>query len=73
MLLLIIRAIYIVVCVGAIATFAFNQNSAAPTIVLQNPVLSFFVMLAIVLSILLIDVLIPRKEWRSFLRFTLVS
>lgn len=62
MLLLIIRAIYIVVCVGAIATFAFNQNSAAPTIVQQNPVASFFVMLAFVLSILLIDVLIPRKR-----------
>lgn len=62
MLLLIIRAIYIVVCVGAIATFSFNQNSAAPSFVQQNPIWSFIGMLAIVLSILLVDVLIPRKR-----------
>lgn len=62
MLLLIIRAIYIVVCVGAIAAFSFTQNSGAPSFVEKNPVLSFFMMLSIVLSILLIDVLIPRKR-----------
>lgn len=62
MLLLIIRAIYIVVCVGAIATFAFSQNSGAPSAVDAHPVLAFFLMLSVVLSILLIDVLIPRKR-----------
>lgn len=62
MLLLIIRAIYILVCVSAIATFAFNQNSGAPVIVESHPVASFLVMLAIVLSVLLADILIPRKR-----------
>lgn len=62
MLLLIIRVIYIVVCVGAIATFTLNQNSGAPVVVEQNPVVAFLVMLSLVLSILLIDVLIPRKR-----------
>lgn len=62
MLLLIIRAIYILVCVGAIATFSFNQSSATPSAVDAHPVAAFFVMLSIVLSILLIDVLIPKKR-----------
>ncbi len=62
MLLLIIRAIYILVCVSAIATFAFNQNSGAPEIVEAHPVVSSLLMLAVVLSILLADILIPRKR-----------
>ncbi|WP_417851004.1 PIN/TRAM domain-containing protein [Thalassoglobus sp.] len=62
MLLLIIRAIYILICVGALATFAFTQNSGAPPFVEAHPVASFSVMLLIMLSILLIDVLIPRKR-----------
>lgn len=62
MLLLIIRAIYFIVCVGAIATFAFNQKSGAPEAVDAHPVLSFIFLLLIALSIMLIDVLIPRKR-----------
>ncbi|TWT58478.1 putative PIN and TRAM-domain containing protein precursor [Thalassoglobus neptunius] len=62
MLLLIIRAIYIVICVGALATYTFSQNSNAPEFVVQHPVASFLVMLSIALSILLVDILIPRKR-----------
>lgn len=62
MLLLIIRALYISVSVGAIATFAFSRNVAAPSIVREYPVTSFLVLLACALSVLLVDVLIPRKR-----------
>ena len=62
MLLLIIRALYIVICVGAIATFAFSRESSAPAIVSDHPVLAFGLMLLPTLGILLLDVLIPRKR-----------
>lgn len=62
MLLLIIRAIYTVVCFGAFATFAFNENSNAPAFVDQHPLLSFIGMVAVTLSIMVVDVLIPRKR-----------
>lgn len=62
MLLLVVRAIYIVICVGAIATFTFTRQSGAPEIVEEHPILSFMVMLTITLGILLLDVLIPRKK-----------
>lgn len=62
MLLLIIRALYILICVGAIATFSFSKNVAAPTIVTENPLPAFLVMLLLTMSILMVDVLIPRKR-----------
>lgn len=62
MLLLIIRAMYIVACTGALATFSFSQDAGAPEIVREHPIPAFFAMLTLTLSFLLIDVLIPRKR-----------
>lgn len=62
MLLLVVRAIYIVICVGAIATFTFTRQSGAPEIVEEHPIVAFIIMLTITLGILLLDVLIPRKK-----------
>ncbi|MCA8997439.1 MAG: PIN/TRAM domain-containing protein [Planctomycetaceae bacterium] len=62
MLLLVIRALYIVIAVGALATYCFSQETAAPPFVKEHPVLAFFLLLLIAMSILLVDVLIPRKK-----------
>ncbi len=62
MALLIIRLLYAFVCIGATAAFCFGTNSAAPQVVMQNQVASFFVITAIALSILVVDVLLPRKR-----------
>ncbi|MCA9079268.1 MAG: PIN/TRAM domain-containing protein, partial [Planctomycetaceae bacterium] len=62
MLLLIIRAMYTVIAVGAIATFCFSKESAAPPIVDENPVVAFVLLVVAAMSILLIDVLTPRKR-----------
>ena len=62
MRLLIIRALYTVIAVGAIATFCFAKDSAAPPVVVENPVATFVVLVMGALSILLIDVLTPRKR-----------
>jgi uncharacterized protein YacL len=62
MLLFIIRALYILVSVGAIATFTFSRNVAAPSIVREYPLTSFLLLLLIAMSVLLVDVLIPRKR-----------
>lgn len=62
MLLLIIRALYILVCVGAIATFTFSGAAATPQIVTDHPVPSFLLMVFAAMSVLALDVLIPRKR-----------
>ncbi|REJ87162.1 MAG: PIN/TRAM domain-containing protein [Planctomycetota bacterium] len=62
MLLFVIRVVYILVCTGAAATYTLGQGTGAPKVVTDHPVTSFLVMLAIGLSALLIDVLIPRKR-----------
>lgn len=62
MLLLIIRALYILVCVGALATFAFTKNTEAPSLVTEHPLPAFLLMLSLTMSILLIDVLTPHKR-----------
>ena len=62
MLLLIIRVIYVAICVGALATFAFSDTANSPEFVRQHPVSSFLGMLAITLSIVGVDMLIPRKR-----------
>lgn len=62
MLLLVIRALYILICVGALATFTFSNHSATPQLVKDYPIASFFILTSITMSILLVDVLIPQKR-----------
>jgi uncharacterized protein YacL len=62
MLLFIIRAIYIVISVGAIATFTLSENASAPLIVQEHQVPSFVGLTLLALSVLLVDVLIPQKR-----------
>ncbi len=62
MALLIIRLLYAFVCIGATAAFCFSENTAAPQIVVTHQVPAFFVITLIALSILLIDVLLPKKR-----------
>lgn len=62
MLLLIIRALYILISVGAIATFAFSRDTNAPQIVTEHPFPAFVVMVLIAMTILVLDLLIPQKR-----------
>jgi uncharacterized protein YacL len=62
MLLFVIRMLYILICTGAAATYTLGEGTGAPRVVADNPVLSFAAMLLICLSVLLVDVLIPRKR-----------
>jgi len=62
MLLLVIREFYIVIAVGALATYSFTQAANSPTFVKEHPIPSFFLMLMVAMSILLVDVLIPKKR-----------
>ena len=62
MALLIIRLLYAFVCIGAIAAFCFGEKSAAPEVVTSHQVPAFFVITLIALSILLVDVLLPKKR-----------
>jgi uncharacterized protein YacL len=62
MLLFIIRMLYVLICVGAAATYTLGQGSGAPKIVVDHPVWSFLVLVIGSLSVLLMDVLIPRKR-----------
>ncbi|QDU40686.1 putative PIN and TRAM-domain containing protein precursor [Maioricimonas rarisocia] len=62
MLLLIIRVLYVCVCTGALATYTLSTHTGAPKVVTEHPVGSFLLMLIIALSILLLDLLIPRKR-----------
>ena len=62
MALLIIRLLYAFVCIGATAAFCFSENTAAPQIVVAHQVPAFFVITLIALSILLIDMLLPKKR-----------
>jgi uncharacterized protein YacL len=61
MLLLIIRSLYILICVGALATFTFSSESP-PHLVQEYPVISFCVMTIFTLTVLLVDILIPQKR-----------
>jgi uncharacterized protein YacL len=60
MLLNIIRAIYLLVCAGAIA--AYVSTDSMPTVLGANPLPSFFVLLVITSSVIFVDILIPRKR-----------
>jgi len=61
MLLLVIRALYILICVGALATFMFSSDAAPPSMQ-EYPVISFCLMTLLTMCILLVDVLIPQKR-----------
>ncbi|WP_437193750.1 PIN/TRAM domain-containing protein [Planctomicrobium sp. SH527] len=61
MLLLIIRASYILICVGALATFMFSSDAPSPWMK-EYPVISFCLMTLLTMSVLLVDVLIPQKR-----------
>ena len=62
MALLIVRLLYAFVCIGATAAYCFSANTAAPQIVVLHQVPAFFVITLIALSILIVDVLLPRKR-----------
>jgi uncharacterized protein YacL len=62
MALLIVRLLYAFVCIGATAAFCFSESSAAPQIVVAHQVPAFFVITTLALSILVVDVLLPRKR-----------
>jgi len=62
MLLLIIRVIYLLFCAGAIATFTLNTKTGAPKIVVDYPVPSFLLLIAISQSVVIIDLLVRKKR-----------
>jgi len=62
MLLFVIRMLYILICTGAAATYTLGEETGAPRIVADHPVAAFALMVVICLSVLLVDVLIPRKR-----------
>ncbi len=62
MLLFVIRMVYILICTGAAATYTLGQGTGAPRVVQDHPVASFALLVLISLSVLLVDVLIPRKR-----------
>ncbi|MBL8848037.1 MAG: PIN/TRAM domain-containing protein [Planctomycetaceae bacterium] len=62
MLLFVIRMLYILICTGAAATYTLSDATGAPKIVADHPVPAFAVMVLLCLSVLMMDVLIPRKR-----------
>jgi len=62
MALLIIRLIYAIVCIGAVAAYCASDNSAAPMIVQNHRFAAFVIISALSLSILAVDILLPRKR-----------
>lgn len=62
MALLIIRLIYVIVCIGAVGAYCVSENSVSPVIVQNHRFAAFIIISAISLSILAVDVLLPRKR-----------
>jgi uncharacterized protein YacL len=62
MLLFVIRVIYMLIAIGSIVTYVTAPNSGAPTIVQAHPVVSSVLLILVAASILVVDVLIPRKR-----------
>ncbi|WP_437186342.1 PIN/TRAM domain-containing protein [Planctomicrobium sp. SH668] len=62
MLLTILRATYILICVGALATFCFTETDALPQPIRDNNAVAFFLLTLTALSVLLVDVLVPVKR-----------
>jgi uncharacterized protein YacL len=60
MLLIIIRILYALICIGAIATYV--STAGLPAIFQGREVLVFFVMLLVSQIVTLIDIFIPRKR-----------
>jgi uncharacterized protein YacL len=61
MLRIIVYAIYLAVCGGAIATYV-QSDAQIPSIIEDNPLSAFFVLLAITQAVALVDLLIHRKR-----------
>jgi uncharacterized protein YacL len=62
MLLNIIRAIYLLVCAGAIAAYVSTETPEPRVVIEPHRMLAFFVMLLITSSVIFVDILIPRKR-----------
>ncbi|MBI3866751.1 MAG: PIN/TRAM domain-containing protein, partial [Planctomycetia bacterium] len=61
MLLNIIRAIYLVVCGGAIAAYVSTESSL-PSFLAPHPLLAFSVLMIVSSSVIFVDILIPKKR-----------
>ena len=62
MLLFVIRVIYFVIAVASIVTFIVAPDSGAPVVVKSHPYTSALLLIAVAASILIVDMLIPRKR-----------
>ena len=68
MLLAVIRVLYLFISVGVIATFCFGwvtvggSEEATPEFVADRPLLAFFLLETIALSVVLVDLLVPNKR-----------
>jgi uncharacterized protein YacL len=62
MLLLIIRVLYLLICAGAIAAYTLPQDTRAPSVVREYPVIAFCLLMLLAISFLLIDVLVRKKR-----------
>lgn len=62
MLLFVIRVIYFVIAVASIVTFIAAPDSGAPVVVKSHPYISAMLLIGMAASILIVDVLIPRKR-----------
>ncbi|MCA9023985.1 MAG: PIN/TRAM domain-containing protein [Planctomycetaceae bacterium] len=62
MLLLIIRIAYLVIAAGAIATYTLNQGEGTPDVIQENPVVAFVLLLLLASSVILGDILFPKKK-----------
>ncbi len=66
MLLFVLRVLYLSICAGVIASYTLgmstDNNVNAPKFVLDHPVITFYVMLAISQLATLVDVLVPKKR-----------
>lgn len=62
MLLLIIRVMYLVICAGAIASYTLPQDTNAPSVVREHPVIAFCLLMLFAMSFLLVDILVRKKR-----------
>ncbi|MCA9077112.1 MAG: PIN/TRAM domain-containing protein [Planctomycetaceae bacterium] len=62
MLLLIIRITYLIIAAGAVATYTLNVGPGTPEVVSEHPVWSFSLLLLLASSVILVDMLIPKKR-----------
>lgn len=62
MLLFVIRVIYMLIAIGSIVTYVAAPDSGAPTLVKAHPVWASLLLITAAASILIVDVLIPKKR-----------